>query len=58
MAFMKDPKNGVGVLINGKTAIKLIQIIKKTRRTFTTEVNIAVEEYADRHELLTNKKDK
>jgi hypothetical protein len=42
---MTNPKKGVGVKISGKNSEKVIKIIKKTHRTFATEVNIAVEEY-------------
>ncbi len=42
---MTNPKKGVGVKITGKNAVKIIKITDKTRRTFATEVNIAVEDY-------------
>ncbi len=45
---MSNPKKGVGVRISGKNAEKIIKITKKTNRTFATEVNIGVEEYADK----------
>ena len=44
---MNNPKKGVGVKIEGKTAVKVMKVIEKTRRTFSTEVNIAVEEKMD-----------
>jgi len=45
---MTNPKKGVGVKISGKNAVKIIKITNKTHRTFATEVNIGVEEYADK----------
>ncbi len=45
---MSDPKKGVGVKISGKNAVKIIRITKKTHRTFASEVNVGVEEYADK----------
>ncbi len=45
---MTNPKKGVGVKITGKNSEKVIKIIKKTHRTFATEVNIAVDEYHPR----------
>ena len=51
---MTDPKKGVGVKITGKNAEKIIKIIKKTHRTFATEVNLGVEEYAD-HKIVQYK---
>lgn len=42
-----NPRKGVSVKIDGKNAQKIIKITKKTHRTFATEVNIGVEEYAD-----------
>ena len=44
---IKNPKVGVAVKINPCNARKVIKIIKKTHRTFATEVNVGVEEYAD-----------
>lgn len=44
---MTNPSKGVGVKISGKNAVKVLEVIDKTRRTFTTEVNIAVEEKMD-----------
>ena len=45
---MANPKKGVGVKISGKNSLKIIEITKKTHRTFTTEVNLGIEEYADK----------
>lgn len=45
---MNNPRKGVGVKITGENAVKVMKVIEKTRRTFSTEVNIAVEEYADK----------
>jgi hypothetical protein len=47
-AKMTNPKEGVGVRISGKNAVKILKVIDKTHRTFATEVNVAVEEYADK----------
>ncbi len=44
---MTDPSKGVGVKISGKNAKKIIKITRKTHRTFASEVNVGVEEYAD-----------
>lgn len=44
---MNNPKKGVGVKITGENAIKVMKVIEKTRRTFTTEVNIAVENHTN-----------
>ena len=44
---MNNPKKGVGVKITGENAVKVMKVIEKTRRTFSTEVNIAVEEKMD-----------
>ncbi len=45
---MTNPSKGVGVRITGKNAKKIIKITKKTHRTFASEVNVGVEEYADK----------
>jgi len=45
---MTDPKKGVGVKISGKNAVKIIKITSKTHRTFASEVNVGIEEYADK----------
>ncbi len=42
---IKDVNAGVTVMINPANSKKLVRITKKTRRTFSTEVNIAVEDY-------------
>ncbi len=42
-----NAKKGVSVKIEGKNAVKILKVIDKTHRTFATEVNIGVEEYAD-----------
>ena len=42
-----NAKKGVSVKIEGKNAIKVLKVIDKTHRTFASEVNVAVEEYAD-----------
>lgn len=42
-----NAKKGVSVKIEGKNAVKVLKVINKTHRTFASEVNVAVEEYAD-----------
>lgn len=42
-----NPKDGVSVKVSGKNAVKVLRVIEKTRRTFSNEVNIAVEEKMD-----------
>ncbi len=42
---IKDVNAGVTVLINPHNSKKLVKITKKTRRTFATEANMAVEDY-------------
>ena len=42
-----NAKKGVSVKIEGKNALKVLKVIDKTHRTFASEVNVAVEEYAD-----------
>ncbi len=44
---IKNVESGVAVKINPKNSKKIIKITKKTHRTFATEVNIGVENYAD-----------
>jgi hypothetical protein len=44
---IKDPKHGVAVKILPCNARKVIQVIKKTKRSFASEVNVAVEEQMD-----------
>ena len=44
---IKDAKKGVAVKISGRNAQKMLKVIDKTHRTFASEVNVAVEEYAD-----------
>ena len=41
-------KKGVAVKISGRNAQKVLKVIDKTRRTFASEVNIGIEEYADK----------
>lgn len=43
-----DPKKGVAVRITPDNSKKVIKVIEKTHRTFASEVNVAVEEYADK----------
>ncbi len=43
-----DAKKGVAVKINPANAKKIIKITRKTHRTFASEVNVGVEEYADK----------
>ena len=50
-----NAKKGVSVKIEGKNAIKVLKVIDKTHRTFASEVNVAVEEYAD--QKITEHKD-
>lgn len=45
---IKNVKAGVAVKISPCNAGKVAQIIKRTKRTFASEVNMAVEEYADK----------
>ncbi len=40
-----ENKDGVTVKINRSNANKIIKIIRKTKRTFVAETNVAVEEY-------------
>ncbi len=40
-----ENKDGVTVKINRPNSNKVIKIIRKTKRQFATEVNLAVEEY-------------
>ena len=42
-----NAKKGVTVKIEGKNALKVLKVIDRTHRTFASEVNVAVEEYAD-----------
>ncbi len=42
-----DAAKGVAVKINPANAKKIIKITRKTHRTFASEVNVGVEEYAD-----------
>ncbi len=42
---VKNVKFGVAVKINPKNSKKIVKITDKTRRTFATEVNMAVEDY-------------
>ena len=44
---IKNKKRGVTVKINHDTSEKVIQVIDITKRSFSAEVNVAVEEYAD-----------
>lgn len=52
-----NAKKGVSVKIEGRNAVKVLKVIEKTHRTFASEVNVGVEEYCDRHEVLNNKRD-
>ncbi len=45
---VKNVKTGVAVKINPSNSAKIIKITSKTHRTFATEVNLGVEEYADK----------
>ena len=45
---IKDAKKGVAVKISGRNAQKMLKVIDKPRRTFASEVNIGIEEYADK----------
>lgn len=42
-----NAKKGVSVKIEGKNALKILKITDKTHRTFASEVNVGIEEYAD-----------
>ncbi len=44
---IKNAKSGVAVKINPENSRKIVKVIEKTHRTFVSEVNVAVEEYAD-----------
>ena len=44
---IKNAESGVAVKINPKNSKKILKITSKTHRTFATEVNLGVEEYAD-----------
>ena len=44
---IKNKRSGVTVKIRHDTAKKVIEVIDKTHRSFSSEVNMAVEEYAD-----------
>jgi low affinity Fe/Cu permease len=54
---IKNKKRGVTVKINHDTSEKVIRIIDRTKRSFSAEVNVAIAEYCDRHEVLNNKRD-
>ena len=43
-----NAKKGVSVKIEGKNAVKILKVIDKTHRTFASEVNVGVEQYADK----------
>ena len=45
---IKNAESGVAVKINPKNSKKILKITSKTHRTFATEVNLGVEEYADK----------
>lgn len=45
---LKNLATGIMVMINSANSRKIVKLIKKTRRTFATEVNVGVEEYADK----------
>jgi hypothetical protein len=53
---IKDPKAGVAVKISPCNARNVIQITKKTKRTFSSEVNFELEEYATRIRKLRGHK--
>lgn len=42
-----NAKKGVSVKIEGRNAVKILKVIDKTHRTFASEVNVGIEEYAD-----------
>ena len=44
---VKNLKTGVMVKINPSNSKKIVKLTGKTHRTFASEVNVAVEEYAD-----------
>lgn len=44
---VKNVECGVAVKINPKNSKKILKITKKTHRTFASEVNVGVEQYAD-----------
>lgn len=43
-----DAKKGVSVKISGQNSRKILKVIDKTHRTFASEVNVGIEEYADK----------
>ena len=45
---VKNLKTGVMVKINPSNSKKIVRLTGKTHRTFASEVNVAVEEYADK----------
>ena len=45
---VKNVESGVAVKINPKNSKKILRITSKTHRTFASEVNVGVEEYADK----------
>jgi hypothetical protein len=45
---VKNLGTGVMVKINPSNSKKVVRITKKTHRTFASEVNLGVEEYADK----------
>ena len=42
-----NAKRGVSVKIEGENAVKVLKVIEKTKRSFSSEVNVAVEEKMD-----------
>lgn len=48
MASIKDVNKGVIVKINPPNSRKIKRIIEATKRSFSAEVNMGVEQYADK----------
>ena len=45
---IKNVDSGVTVKINPSNSRKILKIIAKTKRVFSAEINVGVEEYADK----------
>lgn len=45
---VKNVKTGVMVKVNPSNSKKIVRITSKTHRTFASEVNVGIEEYADK----------
>jgi hypothetical protein len=45
---VKNVKTGVMVKVNPSNSKKIVRITEKTHRTFAAEVNVGVEQYADK----------